>query len=137
MERTKWRAWARPYGLPTLLLLGSLGVMIVFWDDPDMVWALFVAPALAFLSGLVLRPAHAWVAPAAVAGLIVAASVAADALGLIEPEFSGLKFALAITAVVVLAVALPQTVFLWAGRAFSLAIPSLLRRGKGPDASAA
>jgi hypothetical protein len=137
MKRTKWQAWARPYGLPTLLLLGSLGFMFIFWDDPDMVWGLFVAPALAFLSGLVLRPAHAWVAPAAVAGLIFAASVAADALGLIEPEFSGLKFAVAILAVLVLAVALPQTAFLWAGRTVSSAVPLLLRRGKGPDARAA
>ena len=137
MERANWRAWARPYGLPTLLLLGSLGFMLAMWDDPDMVWALVVAPALAFLSGLVLRPAHAWVAPATVAGLIVAASVAADALDLIEPEFSGLKFAFAILAVVVLAVALPQTVFQWAGRTVSAAVPMLLRRGKEPDSSAA
>ncbi|HEY7034697.1 MAG TPA: hypothetical protein VH482_25385 [Thermomicrobiales bacterium] len=137
MERGYWRAWVRPYGLPVLFLLGSLGFMFVFWDDPDMVWALFVAPALAFLSGLVLRPAHAWVAPAAVAGLVFAASVAADALGLIEPEFSGLKFALAILVVLVLAVAAPQAFCTWAGREIASGTLSLLRRHRGPDATAA
>lgn len=137
MERAHWRAWARPYGLPTLLLLGSLGFMYAIWGDPDLAWALFVAPPLAFLAGLLFRPPHAWVAPAAVAGLIVVASVVADALGLIEPEFSGLKFALALLIVAILAVALPQTAFIWAGRTMASIIPILARCGKGPDASAA
>ena len=135
MEGMKWRAWARPYGLPTLLLLGSLGLMFVFWDDPDVVWIFFVAPALAFLSGLVVRPAHAWITPAAVAGVIAAASLAAYALGLIVPGRSAPEFVVGMLVIAAFAVALPQTFLVWAGREIGSGVPRLVRRHKGPGAS--
>jgi hypothetical protein len=71
------RCWLATYVLPSLLLVGSLGVMMLIMDDPDILWILGVAPPIALLTGFFLRPAHVWVTPLAVSLVMATAAVVA------------------------------------------------------------
>lgn len=111
MQRFPWRAWTPQYILPTLLLLGSLAVMALIANDPDMVWIFIVAPLIAFLTAAIWLPERPWVAPLATAVLLTVALVAGALLDLVDPRGSVLTAALFTVAIV----ALPLTVATWLG----------------------
>ena len=65
MATYSWRAWFWEYSLPTLLVLAIGPVWIAIWGDLNL-YGFVLAFAVAFVTGLVLRPRHTWVMPAAV-----------------------------------------------------------------------
>ena len=74
MKRMLWYTRQVAYALPTLLLLGTLALMVLAWGDGDgpvLAWMFIMAPALALLTGFTLRPAQVWIAPV-VASLLIA-----------------------------------------------------------------
>ena len=114
MNRLRWRTWAVQYVLPTVILLGSLAVMLAFSDDPDMVWIFIVAPVLSFLAAFAVVPERAWVTPLATGLLLGLALVAGAVFGPLEPRGS---VASAFLYTVPL-VAAPLMVTTWLGRGF-------------------
>jgi hypothetical protein len=116
MKTLHWRTWAWEYGLPTSLLVGSLVVMSIVWDDPAGWWAMVVGPIVAFGSGLIARPPHVWVAPVVVTTLFCVAAFVSAALGTLDYELTTAKWVAATLAVLFIAVALPQTFMIWMGK---------------------
>lgn len=65
MAARNWRAWVWQYGGPiAVLLVGNRLVVGTSKDDGAMLlWLFVVAPALLFLTGLLLPPQRVWVVP--------------------------------------------------------------------------
>jgi hypothetical protein len=112
MKRLPWHAWTMQYVLPAVILLGSLAIMFLFSNDPDMVWIFVIAPILTFLTAFVVRPERSWVAPLAVTLLIATAIVVAALLDRVEPRDSLMSMYWWTG----LFVGLPLTLFTWLGR---------------------
>jgi hypothetical protein len=58
------RGWVCRHGLPLLVLLGLLPLMVVTRSDVDVLWHFVVFPMFAFITAMLLRPAHVLVVPA-------------------------------------------------------------------------
>lgn len=87
MKHPKTRTWLIQYVVPTVILLASLGILIPFIGDPDMVWAAIATP-LAILLGFALRPKRVWITPLAVTLLVTTVIVIAALMDRIEPRSS-------------------------------------------------
>ena len=87
MNTLMWRNWSVQYAIPTVILVASLGVLIPFIDDPDMIWAAIATP-LAILLGFAVRPDQVWVTPVAVTLLVTTAIVIVALMGEISPRTS-------------------------------------------------
>lgn len=87
MNAQIWRTWSIQYVIPTVILLASLGILIPFIDDPDMIWAAIATP-LAILLGFAVRPEWVWVTPVAVTLLVTTAIVITALMGEMDPRTS-------------------------------------------------
>lgn len=114
--------------IPFLILIGSLVLLAVIIPDPDVLWVFFVAPVLAFLLGVLFRPPSVWVVPAAVAVVVVSFTFVAVALDIAHPEEVGVGWVLSILSIGLLAVALPQILLIWAGKATREAVSTHWRQ---------
>lgn len=85
-------------------------------DEPEVLWGFLVGPALAFLTGFIMRPRHVWVAPMIVAVLVFIAICVATVLDVVQPMVA-LPVVFVYTA---LSVALPQTILAWLGKQLRL-----------------
>lgn len=117
MYQLPWRTRTVQYVMPTVILLGSLAVMFLFSDDPDMVWIFIVAPVVAFLTAFVVLPQRVWITPLAVTLLIATTIVVAALLDQVEPRDSLVSMYWWTG----LFVGLPLTLFTWLGSGFGLA----------------
>jgi hypothetical protein len=75
------------YVMPIVILVASLGILIPFIDDPDMIWAAIATP-LAILLGFAVRPERVWITPMAVMLLVTTGIVIAAWMGEISPRTS-------------------------------------------------
>lgn len=87
MNTSNVRGWGIQYVMPTVILVASLGILVPFIDDPDMIWAAIATP-LAILLGFAVHPQRVWITPVSVWLLITTAIVIAAVMDEIEPRTS-------------------------------------------------
>ncbi len=124
MATATWRRWAWQYALPVLAL--GAGALLTRWlihDDRTgevLITTFVVAPVLAFLIGLLVRPARVWVVPAITVLLVCVEVVAGEIQNPAETSAGmGLFFA-------VFLVGFPLTVLIWVGREVGRRLGSLV-----------
>jgi hypothetical protein len=116
MQTTGWRAWMRPYVLPTLVMIVVIVLVALLFDESVSGFIAAVACwAIAFVTGWSLRPASPWVTPLAVVIFGVIASYIAAAAGDYDPPGGIWVF----IGLVILAGA-PLTFLIWMGREIGL-----------------
>ena len=131
-----WRRWAWRYALPVAALAAT--APLTRWSVGDdrngeiLLRTFVVAPVLAFLIGLLVRPACVWVVPA-VSVLIEWAGVVVN-----EAQNPADNSAVGGFVFVVLLMGLPWTVLIWGGRELGQRLGSRLTGAsrQGPHAPA-
>lgn len=121
------RGWWMRHAVPVVVLLGSLMILGLFFDDPDMIWMLVAIP-LAIGLGYVFRPERVWVIPLAVAMIIATTIVIGALFGNLEPNTSPL---LNIYPLVVLTIGGPLLVLTWIGKMIRLVVDDWRRTHRG------
>ena len=116
MQTTSWRAWMRPYVLPTLVMIAVIALVVLLFDESVSGFiAAVVCWALAFMIGYALRPTHAWVTPIVLVVLGVIASYIAAAAGDYDPP-GGIWVFIGLVSLA----GLPLTFLIWIGRELAL-----------------
>lgn len=126
MKAVNWRRWTWQYGLPTLILFGSLVFLALVLSDPNapvLIWAFIAAPVLALLFGAITLPSRVWVTPAAVVVLVAIAFLTLVALDELEPGS-----VIGTLASLLFLVGLPLMVMTWFGRGIWLVLSDWWQR---------
>ena len=112
-----WRSWMLEYGLPTLLVLAIGPIWIAIWGDLNL-YGFALAFAVALVTGMVLRPQHAWVMPTTVVLVFLFVVYLLEALGISHPDRADLVGNLLLIPFLVVMPGLELLLCTWLGREF-------------------
>jgi hypothetical protein len=127
MSTLNQTVWIKQYAVPALLVIALGPIWILIWGDLNIL-AFGAAFVLAFVTGLLLRPAHAWIMPATVVAVFAAVVYVLEMLGASEPETN-----VGLIPGLTLIVGLPLTLLTWLGRELGRILPGHARQQAGPN----
>ena len=113
MRSIKWHDWGWQYGVPFVVLAGGFVMTMLIAnlafgaEDPDFLYFLVIAPVLALLIGLIMKPDHVWIVPVLI---VIAALITAGIT-------NGVGHALSISLSLFGLVGVPLTLLIWLGKA--------------------